>query len=532
MSISESALPQFDSLFTRELPGDSETGNFVRQVTGACYSKVEPTAVRQPKVLAVSRDVAARLGFSSEFVDSPEFAQVFAGNQLLPGMDPHAMCYGGHQFGHWAGQLGDGRAINLGDRVGPDGQRLVLQLKGAGPTPYSRSADGRAVLRSSLREYVCSEAMESLGIPTTRALSLVLTGDEVMRDMLYDGNPRNELGAVVCRVAPSFLRFGNYQIFAARNDNETLKTLLDFTIRHHFPQLAEQTFDSDGDRYLAWLTEVCRSTAELVVHWMRVGFVHGVLNTDNMSILGLTIDYGPYGWLDNFDPNFTPNTTDARESRYRYGWQPQIALWNLAQLAQSILPLVDDTKGLEAGLDSFREIYESGYQAMLDQKLGVDADDELVDGLFGVLQATEVDYTIFFRRLGSITREQLSDADPKLAVDALRIAYYDEDQLKGDVLDGLNAWLGLYRQRLDNTSASDDLRRDSMNRVNPKYIPRNYLAQQAIDLVEAGDASFLGRLLTALENPYDEQPEYEDLAAKRPDWARNKPGCSMLSCSS
>ncbi|HSG73125.1 MAG TPA: protein adenylyltransferase SelO family protein, partial [Planctomycetaceae bacterium] len=277
---------RFDNRFVTELPGDPEERNFRRQVAKACYSRVMPTRVASPGLVHFSQEVVDLLGLVWDPNEEQDFADAFSGNRLLPGMDPFATNYGGHQFGTWAGQLGDGRAINLGELINPQGERWTLQLKGAGPTPYSRTADGLAVLRSSVREFLCSEAMYHLGVPTTRALSLVLTGEDVLRDMFYDGNPKYEPGAVVCRVAPTFTRFGNFQNFTARQDFETLRQLVDYTMRTDFPHLGEPS----PDVYVAWFEEVCRTTAEMIVHWMRVGFVHGVMNTDNMSILGLTID--------------------------------------------------------------------------------------------------------------------------------------------------------------------------------------------------------------------------------------------------
>ena len=304
---------RFDNQFTKSLPADSQVGTERRQVEQACYSRVKPAAVAAPRLVAHSAEMFELLGLESAEILRPGFVEVLAGNRLLAGMDPHAACYGGHQFGNWAGQLGDGRAIALGEVVDVNGRHQMLQLKGAGPTPYSRTADGLAVLRSSVREFLCSEAMHHLGVPTTRALSLVTTGEEVVRDMLYDGNPRPELGAIVCRVAPSFIRFGNFEIFASRGDRETLQCLADFVIATEFPHIE----DPSSRRYASLLREVAERTADMVVEWLRVGFVHGVMNTDNMSILGLTIDYGPYGWLDDYDPNWTPNTTDAQHRRYR-----------------------------------------------------------------------------------------------------------------------------------------------------------------------------------------------------------------------
>ncbi|NRA34917.1 MAG: YdiU family protein, partial [Polyangiaceae bacterium] len=304
----------FQSRFVSELPGDKLSANRPRQVEGACYSLVEPTPVAAPKVIAHSQEVADQLGYSSDDLESARMSAVLGGCALQEGMTSFAAAYGGHQFGNWAGQLGDGRAISLGERQGPDGNWLEMQLKGAGPTPYSRTADGRAVMRSSVREFLCSEAMFHLGVPTTRALSLVSTGDAVVRDVLYDGNAKPEPGAIVCRVAPSFLRFGNFELFASRGDETTLRQLTNYTLRHFFPQLLTPemiagTIEPGKDEIAAMFSEVCLSTAIMVNHWMRVGFVHGVMNTDNMSILGLTIDYGPYGWLEDFDPTWTPNTT-------------------------------------------------------------------------------------------------------------------------------------------------------------------------------------------------------------------------------
>ena len=324
----------FDNVFTRTLPADPQSGSKRRQIRNAIFSRVEPTPVAAPYLIHSSPHAAKLLGLSEADRTSENFLQVFAGNLQLPGMDAHATCYGGHQFGNWAGQLGDGRAINLGEVKTPKGH-LMLQLKGAGETPYSRTADGLAVLRSSLREYVCSEAMFHLGVPTTRALSLIGTGEQVMRDMLYDGHPALEPGAVVCRVSSSFVRIGHFQMLAARQETDLLQTFTNFVIEHEFSAVAAAHQDPT-ERYLAWFEEVCQRTATLMVHWMRVGFVHGVMNTDNLSILGETIDYGPYGWLEGFDPDWTPNTTDAGQRRYRFGQQPAVAQWKLLQLANAL----------------------------------------------------------------------------------------------------------------------------------------------------------------------------------------------------
>ena len=518
---------QFDNRFIRELPADPLVENNRRQVTGACYSLVRPTRVVAPVLVAWSPEAAGLLDLSAEACLAPDFVQVFAGNGLVPGMQPFAMCYGGHQFGNWAGQLGDGRAINLGEIVNRKGQRWVLQLKGAGPTPYSRTADGLAVLRSSVREFLCSEAMFHLGVPTTRALSLILTGEPVERDMFYDGHPKDEPGAVVCRLSPSFIRFGNFEILASRGDTGLLRRLVDYTIRTDFPELGEPS----PAVYRRWFTEVCRRTAEMIVHWMRVGFVHGVMNTDNMSILGLTIDYGPYGWLEDFDPGWTPNTTDAGGRRYCFGNQPQIAQWNLVQLANALYPLIGEVEPLQEALGVYAMGFQQGWQAMIAGKLGLVAfeagDDDLVHELFALLQALEMDMTLFFRNL---SRYEGSDTPaeeiPAFWVDACYHPLPPESRAR------LGVWLGRYGKRLQQESLSKEERRQRMNRINPKYVLRNYLAQMAIDRAEQGDFSLVRDLLDLLRNPYDEQPEREEFAWKRPEWARNRAGCSMLSCSS
>jgi serine/tyrosine/threonine adenylyltransferase len=515
----------FDNRFTAELPGEHGAPTSPRQVHGACWSTATPTPVRAPSLLAHSAEVAALLGLGDDDVAAPAFAEVFAGNRLLPGMKPYAACYGGHQFGHWAGQLGDGRAISLGEVVTPTGQRQELQLKGAGPTPYSRRADGRAVLRSSIREFLCSEAMHHLGVPTTRALCLVKTGEEVMRDMLYDGHPRLEPGAVVCRVAPSFLRFGSYEIFAARGELALLERLVDFTVTHHFPHLEGRP----EERRAAFFREVCERTGELLAHWLRVGFVHGVLNTDNMSILGLTLDYGPYGWVDNFDPAWTPNTTDAERRRYRFGAQPDVVLYNLSRLAEALLPLFASDAPLLAGLEAYGRSYAEASARMTAQKLGlkrIENDDvPLVEELYGLLRDAEIDMTLFFR--------SLADVDPGApSSEPLRAAFYRDD-LAAEQGPRLSAWLSALAARVRHEQAAPAGRRARMNAANPRFVLRNCLAQEAIDKAEAGDHSLVGLLLDVLRRPYDEQsPERARFAARRPDWARHKVGCSMLSCSS
>ena len=515
----------FDNRVTASLPGDPEPRNFVRQVKGAAWSQVSPTPVAAPRVIAVSQEMLEALGMTMADASSPAFAQVFGGNALLAGMQPHASNYGGHQFGSWAGQLGDGRAITLGEAIAPDGRRWELQLKGAGPTPYSRHADGRAVLRSSVREFLCSEAMHHLGIPTTRALSLVATGDEVVRDMFYDGHPRPEPGAIVCRVAPSFLRFGHFELPASRGDIGLLQQMVDFCIDTEFPQFA--TLEGEA-RHAAWFREIAVRTARLMAEWMRVGFVHGVMNTDNMSVIGLTIDYGPYGWLDDYDPDFTPNTTDAHGRRYRFGWQPRIALWNLQQLAMALSPLFADPASMQAGLQAYGVEFGRADRDNIARKLGLsectDDDLALMRALQAWMQRAEVDMTLFFRTLGDADAEALTP-------DSFADAFYDEGKRNACRAD-LASWLSRYRTRVQGDVLSVDERRETMRLANPKFVLRNWLAQQAIERAEAGDESGIHELLEVMRHPYEDQPGKEFFAGKRPDWAREKAGCSMLSCSS
>ncbi len=515
----------FDNRFVTELPGDPEEGGRRRQVHGACWSRVLPTPVTAPRLLAWSPEVAALLDLPPEAVASAEFAEVFTGNRQVPGMRPYAACYGGHQFGNWAGQLGDGRAINLGEVINRAGQRWDLQLKGAGPTPYARHADGRAVLRSSIREFLCSEAMHHLGVPTTRALSLAATGETVPRDMMYDGNPRHEPGAVVCRVAPSFIRFGNFEIASSRGDHDLLARLVDFTIRRDFPEIAGDDVDEKRGR---WFASVCARTARMVAHWTRVGFVHGVMNTDNMSILGLTIDYGPYGWIDNYDPDWTPNTTDEEHRRYRFGQQARICHWNLSRLAEPLAPLFPSEEPLRAGLETFIRVYGEEYRRMMAAKFGFAAprndDGELIAEAFDLLRQAEVDMTLFFRALA-----RLDLAAPTL--EPLREAFYREDPMRRHEA-AFQSWLARYAARARADAEPSEARQSRMNTANPRYVLRNYLAQEAINLAEQGDLSRVHELLRVMRGPYEEQPEYARYAAKRPDWARNQPGCSMLSCSS
>lgn len=515
---------RFDNAFIRDLPGDTSGAAHSRHTHGVCWASIHPAPVSNPRLLAYAPEVAHLLDLDASDVASPEFTLAFCGNRLLPGMEPYATRYGGHQFGSWAGQLGDGRAIGLGEVVNARGERWELQLKGAGITPYSRRADGRAVLRSSMREFLCSEAMFHLGIPTTRALCLIATGEAVRRDMFYDGNPRDEPGAVVCRVAPSFIRFGHFEILAAQDEAELLRRLVEFTIRRDFPHLA----GNGEERFAAWFREVCERTARLMVEWMRVGFVHGVMNTDNMSILGLTIDYGPYGWIDNFDPGWTPNTTDEETRRYCYGEQPRVARWNLERLADALAALAPAHSVLEEGLAHFDATLQQSMQDMLAAKFGFlrwkEEDGALVSEAFELMQQCEMDMTWMFRSLADV--DLLNPQVESLASGSYQPELFNTHRKL------LTEWLNRYAMRAQEDQGDAGQRAERMHRVNPRFVLRNYLAQQAIEAAEqADDLRPLQRLLDAARQPYSADCP-ADLIAMRPEWARNKAGASMLSCSS
>lgn len=514
------------STFTDELPADVNLENSRRQVLNSCFSYVNPKTTSQPEFLHVSNEMLSAIGLTENDSKSDEFLKLMTGNTVLPNTKPYAMAYAGHQFGNWAGQLGDGRAINLFE-IEHQNKQWTLQLKGAGETPYSRSADGLAVLRSSIREYLCSEAMYHLGVPTTRALSLALTGDEVLRDVMYNGNPDYEKGAIVCRVAPTFLRFGNYELFASRQDHQTLKLLVDYTIKHHFIELGKPA----KEVYLAFFKEVTNRTLQMVIHWQRVGFVHGVMNTDNMSILGLTIDYGPYGWLEGFDFGWTPNTTDSEHKRYRYGNQPNIALWNLYQLANALYPLIEDVEAMESILHQYETDFEAQSLQMMRSKLGLklelSSDVTLIQNLETILQRSETDMTIFFRKLS-----KFKSANASQGITIVNDAFYQPHEISDAFRLQWNTWFEAYAERLQQETSSDDERSQNMNAVNPKYVLRNYMAQLAIDEADKGNYQLIDELFQLLKHPYDEQPDHEKWFAKRPEWARHKVGCSMLSCSS
>lgn len=506
--------------FTGAFNGDHSGSLQPRQTPGVLYSKTLPTPVAKPELLAWSGELAAELGI--EKPDQKDI-DILGGNLVTPTMYPYAACYAGHQFGNWAGQLGDGRAITLGEWVTEKGSSFELQLKGAGPTPYSRRGDGRAVLRSSVREYLMSEAMYYLGVPTTRALSLVSTGDLVMRDLFYDGRPANEPGAIVMRTAPSFLRFGNFEMLAAREEIAELRQLAEWTIEKHYPHITGE------NRLLEWFKEVVDRTASLIVEWLRVGFVHGVMNTDNMSVLGLTIDYGPFSFLDDYDPEFTPNTTDLPGRRYAFGRQHTVAYWNLGCLASAIAPLFENTDQLSAALEVYKISYFEKYYAMMANKLGLDQlkeeDKKLIDQLEEVLTLTKADMTIFFQLLISLPAENTDQQT--LAAHFEPCLYY---KLSDALIEKLHQTIQAYQLRISTNTITAELSKELMKAHNPRFILRNYLLHQAIQEMQKGQYELFHKLQEAIKDPY--AATADEFFKLRPEWANDQPGSSMLSCSS
>ena len=495
----------WETRFLQSTPGEVIVNSKPREVVQSCWVGAEPEKHANISLLGWTDSVAAMFG-----IQKARHLE-FAGQKIVNGMQPFAHCYGGHQFGQWAGQLGDGRAISIGEGKNQTGVYHEFQLKGSGLTAFSRRGDGKAVLRSSIREFLCSEAMHALGVPTTRALSLHLTGQKVMRDMFYDGNPIMEPGAIICRVSPSFIRFGSFQIHTSRGDFETLESLVDYTISEHFSHIK-----NEKNRISMWLDEIIDTTIEMVIDWMRVGFVHGVMNTDNMSIHGLTIDYGPYGWIEDFDPNWTPNTTDASTLRYRFGHQPRIALWNIARLLEAISPLVGDRSMLQEKINDAQEKMALSHEKMWVNKLGLKQyDEELVLELVELMYQDKVDMTMFFRLLSSLSKPELHQLEP---------AFYNVQTSNHA---NWNIWLNKY------LSNAYDENRAKMNLINPKYVLRNWMAQLAIDDAEKEDYAKIELLTNLLKDPYSENHDFEeDWFRRRPEWALNRPGCSMLSCSS
>lgn len=479
--------------------------NSYARLPEAFYAKVNPTPFQAaPFLISANRAAMELLDLGPDEATRPEFAGVFGGSLLVPGMDPLAMLYSGHQFGVYVPQLGDGRAILLGEIVNGRGERWDLHLKGAGMTPFSRDGDGRSVLRSAVREYLCCEAMHGLGIPTTRALCLVGSEDQVYREQV-------ETGATIVRMAPSHVRFGTFEIFYYRKQHEHLQQLADYVIEMHFPHLAHA-----ADKYLRFFAEVVERTAKLIAQWQAVGWSHGVLNTDNMSILGLTLDYGPYGFMDDYDPGFICNHSDYN-GRYAFNQQPYIGLWNLSCLAQTLLPLAPKEE-LKAALDGYQATVDRYYRDHMRMKLGLTEDhvedEALLQELKSLMVGSRVDYTIFWRELGTFS------SDPAAKNERLREHFLNPDRFE--------AWAGQYRERLQSEQSRDEERRIRMDLVNPKYILRNYLAQGAIEKAQQKDYSEIDRLLTLLHDPYTDHPGMNSYAAAPPNWGKHL----SVSCSS
>ena len=499
-------------------PGDFSGNTAQRQTPKVLFAIVKPAEFTDPELLVFNQNLANEIGLGNYTEQKIDF---LAAQKLPENIKTYATAYAGHQFGNWAGQLGDGRAIFAGEIKNSEGKTTEIQWKGAGATPYSRFADGRAVLRSSLREYLMSEFLHHLRIPTTRALSLVLTGEAVVRDIMYNGNPRPEQGAVIIRTAESFLRFGHFELLSAQKELETLKKLADFTIANYFPEITAEGIQ----KYRDFFKNVCRRTADLMVEWFRVGFVHGVMNTDNMSVLGLSIDLGPFSMLDEFDLNFTSNTTDLPGRRYAFGKQAQISQWNLWQLANALFPLIEDEKFLEQVLNDYSSYFWEKHDAMLASKFGFDEvlpeDESFFVEAQSMMQDLKLDYALFFSEL------EKKPADNELKVFFEKVSYLpytleQEEKLK--------IFMQRYIQRLSKNKISVEASLDLMKKNNPKFSLRNYLLFECIEELENGNRNLLEKLLTALENPYEEK--FPEFSVKRPSKYEGVAGCSMLSCSS
>jgi len=465
--------------------------------------RVSPTPLPDPVLVHFNADAAALIDLDPAEAARPEFLRHASGAEAIPGSDPVAMLYAGHQFGSFVPQLGDGRAILLGEVVNGRGERWDLHLKGSGPTPFSRGFDGRSVLRSAIREYLCGEALHALGIPTTRALCIVGSPEPVRRETV-------ETAASIIRMAPTHVRIGSFEVFASRAQQDFLRTLADYTIALHFPELVGLE-----DRYARMLETVSRRTASLMAQWQAVGFTHGVMNTDNFSITGLTIDYGPYAFMEAFEGNFIPNHSDP-EGRYAYSQQPAIGQWNVSALAQALLPLMPREQAV-AAFDSYVPAWEEAYARAMCGKLGLGTaqpgDEKLLDDLLVLMHAARADWTITWRALGGIT---LAESDSR----AFASQFADRA--------GCDAWLARYRARLRAEPSDDTRRRVRMDRVNPRYVLRTWMAQEAIGAAQKGDFSGIDRLLQLLRRPYEEQPDNDAWAGAAPAWA----GSIELSCSS
>ncbi len=479
--------------------------NTYRRLPEDFYHLVKPTALKNPKLVCFNSDAGSLIDLDPNEVMKPEFIEYFSGHKLIPGSDPLAMYYTGHQFGVYNSDIGDGRAILLGEVRNFVGEKWDLHLKGSGRTRYSRVFDGRAVLRSTIREYLCSEAIYALGTPTTRALCIIGSDEEVERET-------TEKGAMMLRMAETHIRFGSFEAFHYTDRPDYVKLLADYVIEQHFPGLI-----GEENKYYMFLKDVVSRTAQLMAKWQSVGFAHGVMNTDNMSITGLTIDYGPYGFMEEYDPEYTPNNSD-HFGRYSFQNQPAIALWNLNKLALALGSIISRDRAQEA-LEEFKNIYSNSFVRNMNRKLGLKTarpeDVDLIKGLLKIMVTEKVDYTNFFRKLSDFT-----SPDPGLN---RNLDSMFEDKA------GIGDWAVLYKSRLDAENSDDYERKREMDLVNPKFILRNYLAENAIKkAVNEADYSEINLLHKILKDPFSEQSEFDEYADPPPDWGRNL----VISCSS
>ena len=512
-------LDKITQQYLDKFPGDFSGDPMQRQTPKVLFATTDIVEFQNPELIIFNKKLSEEIGLGK--IENEEDLKFINAEKIPKSLKTYATAYAGHQFGNWAGQLGDGRAIFAGEIENSLGKKTELQWKGAGATPYSRHADGRAVLRSSVREYLMSEAMHHLGIPTTRGLSLSLSGEKVVRDMMYDGNPEHEQGAVMMRTAASFLRFGHFELLSAQNEIETLKKLTDFTIENYFPEI-----DSESpEKYADFFQNISERTADLVVEWYRVGFVHGVMNTDNMSILGLTIDYGPFSFVDEYSLNFTPNTTDLPGRRYAFGNQAKIAQWNLWQLANALFPLIKDEKKLEKTLNEFNEIFWKKHDEMMTKKFGfnevLEGDDHFFTDAQKLLEDLKFDYTLFFNRLEKLEE----NSDLKALFGDISYSILNEEQFSM-----LDVFIKNYQIRLEKNTISREESLELMQKANPKFILRNYILFECIEELKVGKKDLLNKILNALENPYQEI--YPEFSKKRPLKYDGQTGCSTLSCSS
>lgn len=500
-------------------PGDFSGNPAQRQTPNFLFALTEIYGFKKAQLLHFNKNLAKEIGLGEN--ENQQDKEFLNATQLPENLKTFSTAYAGHQFGQWAGQLGDGRAIYAGEIKNSNGNFTEIQWKGAGATPYSRHADGRAVLRSSIREYLMSEAMFHLGIPTTRALSLSLTGEKVARDVMYNGNVDFEQGAVVIRTSETFLRFGHFELLAARNELNTLQKLTDFTIENYFPEIDKNS----TKKYLDFFKKVGEKTADMIVEWLRVGFTHGVMNTDNMSIIGNTIDYGPFSFLDEYNLNFTSNTTDLPGRRYAFGKQAHIAHWNLMQLANALFPLIKDEAALEKILIDYSEMFWKKHDEMMAKKFGFEKleryDADFFTSWQKLMEEISTDYTLFFNQLETVE-------EGTNIIEHFRKSFYQNLDKEQETL--IIEFVENYKQRLSNNQISREESRKLMQKANPKFILRNYLLYDCIAEMEEGKTELFDKLWNALQKPYEEI--YTEFSVKRPEKYEGVVGCSSLSCSS